>query len=264
MRNGAFQLARCTFESDIRMRKPSRRFKVWVFIIWKCNHGDTKQFKRGQCRLTYDIIYEWCRLKNEKVKKSAIDNLVRRLKWAWNLTTRKTTRGFVVTVVNYDKYQDFKNYWNDRSNETQTKHKRNTNDTITEEWKEWEELKEDTFNKFWKLYPRKDDKKKAKEKWDIAIKSTPPEQIIQWLEKYNDEITINWTEKRYIKQAKTRLHNESRNNEYEVMDDDFYLQEFHKMSDNWWAEFKLKYWEELYRKYKPMYKERRWSALLSK
>lgn len=52
-----------------------------------------------------------------------------------NITTHKTTRGFIITVLNYDKYQSFNNYKNDTKNDKQTKHKRNTNDTITEEWK---------------------------------------------------------------------------------------------------------------------------------
>lgn len=52
-----------------------------------------------------------------------------------NITTHKTTRGFIITVLNYDKYQTFNNYKNDTQNDKLTKHKRNTNDTITKEWK---------------------------------------------------------------------------------------------------------------------------------
>jgi hypothetical protein len=59
------------------------------------------------------------------------------MKWAKSttlVTTRKTTRGVVLMVLNYDKYQTLDNYKydteNDTSNEFKTKQKRNRNDTI--------------------------------------------------------------------------------------------------------------------------------------
>lgn len=132
---GAFWVARWIFQSDIRMWKPSWWLKVWIYIIGTVNHTDGKQFKRGQGYFTYDMIYFDCNLKSENIKKSAIDNMLRRMKKQWKLTTHKTTRGFVITVLKYNDYQTLDNYTNDNENETQTKHKRNTNDTITKEWK---------------------------------------------------------------------------------------------------------------------------------
>jgi len=132
----AFQIARSIFESDIRIQKPSRWLKVWIYIIWNVNHTDWKQLQRWQWWFTYDKIYIDCNLVDEWVKKSAIDNVIRRMKKEWNLTTHKTTRGFIITVIKYNDYQTFDNYKTTRKMKT----KRNPNDTITKEWKEWNNI----------------------------------------------------------------------------------------------------------------------------
>lgn len=40
-----------------------------------------------------------------------------------------------------------------------------------------------------------------------------------------------------------------------VKDDAWYLKEYDRLKDNRWEEFKAQYWEELYRKYKKMFKD---------
>lgn len=121
-------------KSDIWQQKPSWWLKVWDYFIIKVNHRNNDYFKRGTNFFTYEMIHYDCRLVNDRVKVRNLDNLVRWLKRTTQITTQKTTRGFIVTVCNYEFYQNPKNYENDTENdtgnETQTKHKRNTNDTI--------------------------------------------------------------------------------------------------------------------------------------
>lgn len=105
-----------------------------------------------------------------------------------NVTTHKTTRGFIVTVLNYDKYQSFNNYKNDTENGNKTKHKRNTNDTITEEWKndknnKWSKEQEDIF---WKQYPHA---RKWKKKYAIEFaKNQDPIIFLRMVNIYKREV----------------------------------------------------------------------------
>lgn len=135
MNNWAFQIARCIYQSDIFLWKPSWRFKVWIYFIWSVNHIDGKQFKRWQGWFTYDKIYHDCNLSSEWVQKNAIKNVISRMKNQWKLTTQKTTRWFIVTIVKYNDYQTLNNYKNHTEKKLQRTRKEHTNHTITKEWK---------------------------------------------------------------------------------------------------------------------------------
>ena len=125
IKGGATIWARQTIESDIFYWKPDKWFKIWFFIVNKMNHQDTRLFVRGTNFTTYDEISKYT-----KATKNQIDSFVRFAKEQRMMTTHKTTRGMVVTVINYAIYQDLKNYKTDTETETQPKHNRNTTDTI--------------------------------------------------------------------------------------------------------------------------------------
>lgn len=122
---GATLWARQTIESDIFFYKPDKWFKIWFFIVNKVNYSDSKLFRRGSNLMTYSEISEFT-----KATKNQIDMFMRWAKKEQMLTTQKTTRGMIVTILNYSKYQEIQNYKNDTQNELQTKCKRNGNDTI--------------------------------------------------------------------------------------------------------------------------------------
>ena len=128
---GCFQIARSLFHDEIWLMKPSWWCKVWIYIIGKANHTDyNDKIKRGDLFTTYRQIYSDCNLTLEGVRENAIDNVISYLKDTQKCTTRKTTRGFIITVLNYDLYQTISNYKNDTENEIQTIPKRNGNDMI--------------------------------------------------------------------------------------------------------------------------------------
>jgi len=152
---GATLWARQTIVSDIFFYKPDKWFKIWFFIVNKVNHTDTKLFKRSTNLITYAEISEFT-----KATKNQIDMFIRWAKKEQMLTTEKTTRGMIVTVCNYDKFQTLDNYKNDTENELQTKRKRNRNDTI---------------NKYDKndIYEKNDINNSKKPKKEIIIPSLP-------------------------------------------------------------------------------------------
>lgn len=151
----AFQTARSIYNSDIRVRKPSWWFKVRMYIIGSVNHTDGKQFKRWQGFFTYDKIYFECYLSSEWVKKSAIKNVLARMKKDGKLTTQKTTRWFIITVLKYNDYQTLDNYKNHTEKKSKRTHKENTNHTITKEWKNDNNIIWTSEQKeyVWKIYP---------------------------------------------------------------------------------------------------------------
>ncbi len=121
--NGATIWARKTTTSDIFSR-PDKWFKIWFYMICCANHKDNGAFKRGQCHLTYESI-----MLVTYATKSQVDHCVRYLKKNGMLATRKATRGFIVTIVNYDLYQNFDNYKSDTDGEMKAKQKRNRSET---------------------------------------------------------------------------------------------------------------------------------------
>jgi len=122
-KNGATIWARQTIESDIFFWKPDKWFKIWFFIISKANHSDTKQFKRGECFLTGKRIQDATGATPDQVKKC--------LSWLRQeqmIETKRSTRGFTVSINKYNQYQDFKYYisTDESTREAPEKHQRST------------------------------------------------------------------------------------------------------------------------------------------
>jgi hypothetical protein len=127
--NGATIWARQTIESDIFRNKPDKWFKIWFFIVSSVNHSKRNGFDRGTGFFQYkQIMYE------TGATQPQVDQFVRFAKRTTMITTRKTTRGLILNILNYDKYQNLDNYKNDTKNdeahEMETIQKRNINDTI--------------------------------------------------------------------------------------------------------------------------------------
>lgn len=63
------------------------------------------------------------------------------------------------------------------------------------------------FERFWSLYPRKVDKKKANKSFKTCLKNHPVESILEGTKKYAQQ--VQKTEKQFIKHPSTFLNNES-------------------------------------------------------
>lgn len=127
---GCVMLARKIQESEIWIKKPSWWYKTWTHILMKVNHRNNPQFKRGTNFFNMKKIYGDCFLYNEGIKEEAVKNFIRFLKKRSMITTQKTTRGFVLTVCNYELYQNLDNYKNPTENSIKTPSKPHRNSTI--------------------------------------------------------------------------------------------------------------------------------------
>lgn len=149
LEGGYIILSKKILDSEI-YRKPPLYLKVWIYILSKANFTDGKKLKRGQVFLSIPELQEACSYyvgyRKETPTKKQISGV---LDWLRNpgegvdegntnnpmIETTKVTRGMVVTIRNYDIYQDFRSYegTNVGQNEKSAKVERRSSggDTIT-------------------------------------------------------------------------------------------------------------------------------------
>jgi hypothetical protein len=106
--------ARKILESKI-MNKPPLYSKLWDWMLLKANHVDGyKGLKRGQFFTKISDMQEamswYAGWRKITPSRDEIRNCYEAFREATMITTAKTTRGFKITICNYDKYQNPENY----------------------------------------------------------------------------------------------------------------------------------------------------------
>lgn len=96
------------------MRMPPLRVKLWLWVFSEANWKSHDKLKRGQLLTSIKEMREAMShhvgYRRETPTIDQIRSSYEGLAKAGLITTAKTTRGMIVTVLNYDLYQDFKNY----------------------------------------------------------------------------------------------------------------------------------------------------------
>ena len=101
MENWAINISRGIFSSDINF-KPPEWFKIRIYLLANVQRQDYRNLKRWQWYFKYSAIAETLWVKYNTVNKFMV--------WAESgkmLARQKTMRWVVITIVNYDDYQDF-------------------------------------------------------------------------------------------------------------------------------------------------------------
>lgn len=176
---GYYIKARKIKESSIAHAPPHVR-EIWDYLLREANHAGKKKYgevlKRGQILTTYDEIREslhwmvgWRKHRYSKGQcEIAMKFLRRPSRKGSMITTRKTTRGMVITINNYCYYQDPKNYESynesDKESHNRTRHSSQTHDTIDNNEK----------NDKKKEYKKKNIKKKKNCEKDTPSPPDPP------------------------------------------------------------------------------------------
>lgn len=114
IQGGATLWARQAIESKIFWDKPDKWFKIWFYLVNRVNFKTDKRFKRGELFLKYEWICE-----ATKATKSQIDHFMRWAKKEKMLRTKKTTRGMIVEIIKYDRFQTLDNYYYDVKSDTE-------------------------------------------------------------------------------------------------------------------------------------------------
>ncbi len=147
-------------ESQIMHEPPCTR-ELWFYILRKVNHADSDipEIKRGQGFFRYaDIMDDLCwyvGYRKQTYSKTQIAKSLRRLREGNMVATAKTTRGVLVTVLNYDFYQDPKNYEGNSEGNTKATRRQQCDNTINKKNKEEKNNYSCAFVDFWNAYPKK-------------------------------------------------------------------------------------------------------------
>lgn len=135
IKGGATLWARQAIDSEIFENKPDKWFKIWFYLVNRVAFKTENKYKRGELYLKYEWICD-----KTKATKNQVDSFLRWAKSVSMLTTQKTTRGMIVKITNYSKYQTLDNYYynikTDTGTETEPKQNRNRTDTIQKNDKE--------------------------------------------------------------------------------------------------------------------------------
>jgi len=179
---------RCIDDSDIMNEPPVVR-ELWIYLLRRVNYKDGK-FPRGtnffQLATIQDALCWYQGFRKRYYSKPQLSKSLWRLYERNMIATQKATRGVIVTILNYDYYQDPNNYEsNDERNMTETRRKQCGNATKQEgeEGRRKKTEYHDDFERFWKFYPRKVGKADAFKAWQRKNGNRPEindhEQILE-------------------------------------------------------------------------------------
>lgn len=136
-------------------RFPPHVREIWLYLLRKANHEDRIVhgifIKRGQLKTSYKDILEdlswFVGYRKESYKKHHCEIAMKMLTKQRMVATAKTTRGMIVTICNYDYYQDPKNYETDSENHNKATTKPQSNDTINKNYKNYKNYKNSSGEK---------------------------------------------------------------------------------------------------------------------
>jgi hypothetical protein len=113
IRGGYYLKARCIEQSDIAHAPPHAR-EVFDYFLRKALWRDGNKLQRGQWLTSYKAIQDdlqwYVGNRPERYKRHQIETAVKLLTKAGAITTARTTRGMIVTVCNYERFQTSDNY----------------------------------------------------------------------------------------------------------------------------------------------------------
>jgi len=193
--------------------KPYDKARAWIDLLLSAMHDDKKMMFDGKIVI---------------VKRGSFITSILKLsdKWGWNrkkttlflkmlenekmVTTKRTSKGTTVTIVNYEKYQVKGTAEGTAEGAPEGTAEGTAEGTQNKNIKNDKECKRNiytpSFEDFWKVYPRKKDKGNAFKKFNARLKSGFSEvELIEAAKEYADECRKNHTEERYIKYPATFL-----------------------------------------------------------
>ena len=180
IKGGYYIKARCIQNSKIAIMPPYVR-EIWDWLLKEANHSERTingtLIQRGQLVRTFKDIQQglhwmvgWRKM---TYKKWQCEMAMRLLMRATMIQTRKTTRGMFITILNYDRYQNPKNYDTNRRTDRRVTRDKQTTDTINKNVKNVKNEKKVSnnvlFETIWKRYPNTIGRKQAEKHFNKSI-----------------------------------------------------------------------------------------------
>ena len=193
--------------------------QLFIFLLLSANHADNDwrgmTIKRGQLVTSYASIKEKTGLSVQTIR-----TCIRRLKSTSELTSKVTSQFTIITICNYDSYQQTENATNKpinkRTNKPLTSNQQAANKQSTTNKNEKNDKNERSntasilpFSDFWDLYDKKVGSKiKLEKKWE-KISEEDRAKIREYIPRYKK----SQQDKMFRKNPETFLNNESWNDE---------------------------------------------------
>ena len=180
---------------------------LFMYCILRANHTDEKwrgiEIKRGQFITSLDKLSSATGLSVRQIRTA-----LNKLAMTNELTSKATNKNRLISVVNYESYQEV---------DKQATSKRQADDKqATTNKNEKNNKKEYMFDEFYSLYPRKEARGKAEPAYKKAIKEgATHEEIIRGLKSFNEKIRKDGTERRFIALPASWLNAERWKDQYE-------------------------------------------------
>ena len=196
--------------------KSTDHLAVWIYLLLKATHterdiifeGERITLKPGQFTTGRKVIsQEW----GINVNESKIQRILKTFEIEQQIEQQTTPRCRLISILNWQEYQ-----LGEQLNEQQVNNKR----TLNKKDKNEKNIIDVQFEEFWELYPKKVGRKPARNKYNIALKKTGHENIIDSLKTHLK--SWNGTAAEYIPHATTWLNQERWNDEIESKKE-FYL-----------------------------------------
>jgi hypothetical protein len=178
--------------------KDVNAFKLFIHLLLNANHKDGRwqgiEIKRGQLITGRKKLSDQTGLSEGQIKRQ-----LARLKATNELTSKTTNKYSLLTIVNYDSYND-KDSPSDQQNDQQRDNKRPTNDQQTttnknvKKEKNEEEVTIDVeleqfYEDFFEVYPRRNKRHSGKDRAKRKLKAIAVKNrasVIQAAKHYND------------------------------------------------------------------------------
>jgi len=267
---GYYLKARRIFQSEVEHKPPHFR-ETWDWLLMSANFQDRENLKRGQLVTSYVDIAESLHWKvggrKMRYSKCQVEKALRYFRLAGMITSHTTGRRVIITITNYNKYQNPATYIENPESdgcgdskttpkaihlptEKQSRKRFKNNpesdgcgDSITEE-----RIKnnictcanDESFTRFWDAYPKKVNKVGARKKFDAIFKKLTPEKSDQLLTTIlnalvNQKRSEQWQKDygQYIPHPTTWLNNQRWNDKIKLTESDRKAQENDEILKNW-------------------------------
>ena len=109
LETGAILISRSFCKSELFQSKPHAWTKIFLYIITNVHHASKGRFRRGENFFSYAEIRLNCH-----VTKGQLEGCLRYLRDKTQIKTQKSTRGIIISLLEYDVYQTLDNYRIDR------------------------------------------------------------------------------------------------------------------------------------------------------
>lgn len=218
---GAILISRALIDSEVFSSE--KLLKIWIWLLIKANFKERTipiRIGQGQSMVTIkrgQVLFGRMSAEDELfIDGSTIYKCIKRLEKLKNIEINSNSHYSIITICNYDHYQDFNNYKvaaKEQPKSSQVTAKEQPSNTPNKDNNDNKDKYTNEFLSFWSAYPIKEEKKKAFSLWQ-KTKNKPAIELI--LEKIELQKKSDKWQKGFIPMPATYINNARWDDEIKV------------------------------------------------